>query len=408
MNILHINYSDRTGGAAIAANRHNEAMNRAGLSSKLLVVKKDYKQNSNIVAIRNNKKRLFIYTQLLNLLHNWFTKTYGTFATFSFTFWGFSLCKHPLVKNADIIYLHWVNSSMVSIKEIERILMLGKPVFWYMHDMNPITGGCHYSLDCDKYKSKCFDCPMIKRKQIIDLVKYQFQQKKNRWSKYANFNIVTPSLWLSECVKNSQIFKEHQIFRVPNVIDTHLYKPINKLFAKRLFNISETKKLLLFGADNVNSPYKGWVYLKEALSLLNPDEYECLIFGERNNAIIQSLAMKVTFTGYLYDDYSLISAYNAADVFVTPSLADNFPNVILEAMACGLPCVGFNTGGIPDLILHKRTGYLAKPKDYIDLAEGIKWVISSDYLDLSNTVRRSIVDNYSFEKIIDIHKELKI
>ena len=408
MNILHINYSDRTGGAAIAANRHNDAMNRAGLSSKLLVVKKDYRQNPNIVPIKKNKKKLFIYAHLLNLIHNFFIKIHKTFATFSISFWGFSISKHPLIKNADIIYLHWVNSSMISIKEIERILKIGKPVFWYMHDMNPITGGCHYSLDCNKYESACFDCPMIKKKHILDLAKYQFQQKIRRWSKYKNFNIVTPSSWLAECVKKSSIFKGHQVFQSPNVIDTNLYKPISKVYTKKLFNISENKKLILFGADNVNSPYKGWIYLKEALSLLNPEEYECLIFGEQNDAIIKSLAMKVTFTGYLHDDYSLISAYNAADVFVTPSLADNFPNVILEAMACGLPCVGFNTGGIPDLIRHKITGYLAETKNSKDLADGIKWVIDSNNSNLSETVRRTIIDNYSFEKIIEIHKELKL
>lgn len=408
MNIVHINYSDKTGGAAIAANRHNQAMNKIGVSSKLLVIKNDLRRDNKIVPINPNRKKIFLRTQLLNLFHNYITKLYKTFATFSFTFWGFSIHKHPLVLNADIIYLHWVNASMISIKEIEKILKLGKPVYWYMHDMNPITGGCHYSLGCNKYQTKCFDCPMIRNKRKFDLVKYQFSQKIKRWSKYKNFNIITPSNWLAECAKKSSIFKGHDVLRVPNLIDTNLYKPFNKTIAKQLFNISVDKKLILFGADNVNSPYKGWKYLKESLNYLNSDEFECLIFGEQDEKIIQSLPLDVKFTGYLHDDYSLIAAYNAADVFVTPSLADNFPNVILEAMSCGLPCVAFETGGIPDLILHKKTGYLANTKDAKDLSEGIKWIFESDYQILSETARSIVINNYSFEKVLENHKELNL
>ena len=408
MKIVHINYSDRNGGAAIAAYRHNEAMNKMGITSRMLVVKRDLEDKSNIYRILQNRKSLFILSNIffrLNVLLNHYFKT---FATFSFSIWGFNAHKHPIVKDSDVIYLHWINNSMLSISCIEKILKLGKPVFWYMHDMYPITGGCHHSFECMKYQKECNKCPLLKNNRKIDLVKKQFKMKMKKWSKYDNFHLVTPSKWLAKCAKESAIFKGHNVFIAPNVLDTNLFKPIDKKVAKGIMNVNLTKKVILFGADNINNPYKGWEYLQDTLNSIDATQYECLVFGYYNEEIVNQIHMKVTFTGYLHDQYSLILAYNAADVFVIPSLAENFPNVVLEAMACGVPCVGFNVGGIPDQIVHKENGYLANYKDSVDLANGINWVFENKYSELSDSARSSIVQNYSYENVLGIHKELNI
>ena len=246
---------------------------------------------------------------------------------------------------------------MLSTKEVENILKLGKPTRWYMHDMNPITGGCHYSMECVKYMQHCQNCPMIQRKLLnIDLAKIQFDKRLKLWSKYKNLEAYTPSNWLAKCVSNSNLWKGHKITVYPNVIDTQKFHPVNKSAAKDLLGIGGTKKLILFGAADVNSPYKGWEYMRQAINKLEPERYEALIFGEEKQKIRKDIAIKCHFVGHLADEYSLILVYNAADVFVSASLADNYPNVIMEAMACGLPCVGFNIGGIPDQIKHKKNG----------------------------------------------------
>lgn len=408
MKIVHINYSDQTGGAAIAAYRHNEAMNKIGLKSRMLVVKRNLKSKSNIYKVLQNEKLLFILSNIFIRLNIFLNHYFKTFATFSFTFWGFKVHKHPIVKESDVIYLHWINNSMLSISSIEKILKLGKPVFWYMHDMYPFTGGCHYSFNCVKYQKECYNCPMLENKGSVDLVKKQFRMKMKKWSKYDNFYIVTPSKWLAKCAKESSIFKGHNVFVSPNVLDTNLFKPIDKEVAKSIMNVNLSKRVILFGADNINSPYKGWEYLCKTLNNLDTAKYECLVFGDYNESIVKQLKMSVSFTGYLHDQYSLILAYNAADVFVSPSIADNFPNVILEAMACGVPCVGFNIGGIPDLIHHKENGYLANYKDATDLENGINWIFNCNYNNLSQSARLSIIDNYSYEKVMKIHKELEL
>lgn len=401
MKIVHINYSDSEGGAAIAALRHCAAMRRAGIDSHMLVLNKKRKYPLYVSSIFKDKRKEKINTFILVRTAQLFSKLFQTIATFSFPFYSISISKHPLIQEADIIYLHWVAGSMLSTKEIERILKLGKPVRWYMHDMNPLTGGCHHSFDCIKYQMECKKCPLIKKTiPIVDISTYQFKQRLKRWSKYKNLEAYTPSTWLRDCIKKSSIWKGHNITVFPNVIDTDKFHPEDKNSAKKILNINTSKKTILFGAADINNPYKGWSYMREALNQLNPDIYEAIIFGEENSNIKKDLAIETYFTGYLYDEISLILIYNAADVFVSSSLAENYPNVIMEAMACGTPCVGFNIGGIPDQIKHKANGYLAKSKDANDLANGIKYVCESNseqYLQMHKNARDFVCNTASFD-----------
>lgn len=398
MNVLHINYSDKIGGAAIAAYRHHEAMQKAGIDSNMLVILQSDKTNQSIKTPFINKYLLLLINRVYFLLHSFILRFYKPFASFSIAFGGFSLYNHPSVKRADIIYLHWINASMLSIDDIEKILKTGKNIYWYMHDMYPITGGCHHAFECTKYQNSCHKCPLLFGVKILDVSSCQFKKKIKSWQKYNNLKVITPSKWLADCVSKSTIFKEHEIHVFPNVINTKRFKPINKCVAKELIGVSKSKKIILFGADNINNPYKGWEYLKKAMNKLNPEEYECLVFGTHNQSISSEIKIKTRYTGYLKDDYSLVAVYNAADVFISPSLADNYPNVILEAMACGLPCIGFNVGGIPDLIQHQETGYVSKYKDTNDLVKGINWIFQSDYNLLSEKARSFIVSNCSYAK----------
>lgn len=400
MKIVHINYSDSEGGAAIAALRHCEAMRKAGIDSYMLVLNKKRKNPLYVYSIFKNKRKEKVNTFILVKMMQVFSNFFQTITTFSFPLHTISISKNALIKEADIIYLHWVAGSMLSTKEIENILKLGKPVRWYMHDMNPLTGGCHHAFECTKYQTECKKCPLIKKQiSALDICSYQFKQRIKRWSKYKNLEAYAPSTWLGDCIRKSSIWKGHNITVFPNVIDTDKFHPEDKNSAKKILNINTSKKTILFGAADINNPYKGWTYMREALNQLNPENYEAIIFGEENSNIKKDLAIKTYFTGYLHDEISLILIYNAADVFVSSSLAENYPNVIMEAMACGTPCVGFNIGGIPDQIRHKSNGYLAKSKDANDLANGIKYVCESNseqYSQMQKNARDFVCNTASF------------
>lgn len=405
MKILHINFSNRLGGgAAIAANRLNEAMNLAGYDSSLIVANLDLPANSHVYAISPNSIKSKLKKAYNFYIHKYLIKYYKPQGLFSISFWGMNLNNHPKVKEADIIIIHWVNS-VVSINGIENLLKTGKTVFWFMHDMFPLTGGCHYAFECNKYQDQCCKCPLITHQGIIDIATLQFNIKLKKWEKYNNFRVITPSKWLGECAQKSKIFTNHPIYICRNLLNTNIFKPLDKHTAKEYIGTSKSKITILFGANDIYSPYKGWSYLKEAINRLDPHKYECLVFGQYNDEIKKEISINIKFAGYLKDEYSLCLVYNASDVFVIPSLADNYPNIIAESMSCGIPCVGFNIGGIPDLIKHKETGYLSKYKNIEDLVKGIEYV-ADNITKLSINSRKYIVNECSYSNCSSVYNEI--
>lgn len=400
MQVLHINMSRRAGGASIAASRHSEAMRRAGISSDLLTLDE----------LLDGKPLRALAYKADRWLRFKVNGLYGVFGSFGFMWSGFRLDRHPKVLAADVIYLHWVDDGLLSIKSLESLLKLGKPVYWFMHDMLPVTGGCHYSMDCEKYRTACSVCPLMKRNYLPDIVACSFKEKLRRWGPYSNLSFIAPSNWLAGCASSSSIGAGHNVTVCPNLIDTEKFKPGDKHSAKSFYFGEDGRKVILFGAEAVSNPYKGWDYMLECISALDPSEFVCLVLGQSDSVIKESVPVHTVFTGRLDSEDEIIRVYRAADVFVTPTLADNFPNVLLEAMACGLPCVGFDSGGVRDLIRHQQTGYLAQRCDAASLKDGIEWVLEDGfrYGQLSARCREVAESEYSYGCVLNVHKELTV
>ena len=162
--------------------------------------------------------------------------------------------------------------------------------------------------------------------------------------------------------------------------------------------LDDKKKYVLFGAMNTTAPMKGFQYLLEADKLLHDENIQYLVVGKNSATLINQLAHEGIDLGYVTDERQKALIYNAADVFITPSLAENLPNMIMEAMACGTPCVGFKIGGIPEMIDHQINGYVAKYKNAEDLARGIEWVLSAKN-DLNKEARQKVMNAYSEEVV---------
>ena len=174
--------------------------------------------------------------------------------------------------------------------------------------------------------------------------------------------------------------------------------------AKNIFNLNPNTITIAFGAISVDNPYKGWSYLISALNFLsmefNVSDITILIFGNGyKEEITNQIPFKTIFTGFLRDEYSTMLVYNAADVFIAPSLADNLPTTILESLSCGTPVVGFNVGGIPDMIRHKENGYLAEYRNAQDLTDGIKFC-------LSNKIKGHLPQVFNMQNILQEHHNL--
>jgi glycosyltransferase involved in cell wall biosynthesis len=288
---------------------------------------------------------------------------------------------HKLLKGSksDVVNIHWVNEGFCSV---ESIGVIPDPVVWTLHDMWAFTGGCHYAGDCSGFETGCGKCPQLRSNRRNDLSRLIVLRKKRSWGS-RTYDIVTPSRWLADCARRSTLLRNHRISVVTPGIDLTRYRPIDKTVARSLLGLEQDKAWILFGAwGNGEDPRKGFDLLQEALAHLADDtswrrSAAILTFGAGYTEWQKQPSFPVRSLGEVSDELSLVLAYNAADVFVAPSRQDNAPNTIVESMACGTPCVAFRIGGIPDLINHQISGYLAQPFSTEDLAVGIAWTLSS-------------------------------
>lgn len=294
--------------------------------------------------------------------------------------------------NPDIIHLHWINSGFFNIADLAKLKI---PILWTLHDGNTYTGGCHVVPNgCDKFKTHCQKCPMLASNFKYDLSYFVFRKKSKIYPKL-NLTINALSKWIENCAKESALLKDKKIINLPNPIDTKIYQPIDKVIAKKILDLNPSKKIIAFGAINaLDIARKGYSELKKALTLLkNKKNIQLVIFGASQGEPIEGI--DTLYLGHLNDDISLKIAYSAADAFITPSLAENLSNVIMESLACGTPVVAFDIGGNSDMIEHKINGYLAK--DYKDLAVGIEWILDLDemnYRSLCDNSRKKVTQNF--------------
>jgi len=383
--VVHISTWDNQGGGSLAALRLHTAMLEAGIDSKHLVHDKRTYSND-VIAVPQRKYlkyfRLFTKKILKTLKSPFIGRLNTKRGSFEF-FEGYDdvLRRQELLK-CDIIYLHGVFRESFNYNSLKKLFALNKKVFWFLHDNFVFTGGCLYPLECGKYTEKCCKCQFWEGFSFFDCAKYEFNQKNKILNKADNLTLIAPSFWILDNAKRSVIAKNKRIYHIPNLVNPKIYKPIGKNSARKLFSIGQEKRVIGFGAIKaLTSPYKGWEYIKSALEILKKtnadnENIEVMIFGSNyQKEVADTLPFKTQFTGFLSDDYSMAMMYNAIDVFVAPSLADNFPQTILESLACNTPVVAFDTGGIPDMV-NEKTGYLAKYKDSNDLAYGINLILS--------------------------------
>ena len=275
-----------------------------------------------------------------------------------------------------------------------------------MHDMWAFTGGCHHARDCDHYQQQCGNCVFLKKPHEQDL-SYQIFQKKLQIYQDKSLHLVGCSRWITnQAAKSGLVAKEldntSSVQSIPNPIDTEVYYPLDKQALRQNFSYNPHKKYILFGSVKISDKRKGIDYFLEALQILKQrypatvQEIELLVFGGAGEQVKELSPYVVHLQGMLSGDVALMTNYNLGDVLVMPSLEENLPNTIMEAMACGTPSIAYDVGGVSDLIDHQLNGYLAKYKSADDLANGIYWALyQSDYPLLAKNSRQKVLDNFS-------------
>ena len=402
MKILIVNTSERTGGAAVAANRLMKALINNGVKAKMLVREKET-DTLTVAALPQTplNRWHFLWERLVVFCHLHFSKHH--LFEIDIANAGTDITKLREFQEADIIHLHWINQGMLSLSNIRKILRSGKPVVWTMHDIWPATAICHVTLNCRKFTSGCNNCRLLPGNGSSHDLAYQTWQKKLAMMRDENIYYVACSRWLESEAKKSALLNGHKITSVPNCIDTHIYKKGNKQEARQHLGLPADKKLILFASQRVTNENKGMSYLIEACQQLAKTDGEkpgIVILGGHAEEVVAQLPLEAYPLGYVNDEHRIVDVYNAVDVFVLPSLSENLPNTIMESMACGVPCVGFRVGGIPEEIDHKKNGYVAEYRDAADLARGISWILSeADYSALSENAIHKVAHNYSQQSV---------
>lgn len=276
-------------------------------------------------------------------------------------------------QDSDLIDLHCLHSETFSYLGLPA-LTSRKPTVFTFHDMWPMTGHCHASLECERWKTGCGSCPHPETYPAVrrDATAIEWRLKKWAYAR-STFSIVAPSRWLCDRIRDS-LLGGFQVHHIPHGLDLEVFKPLDQRKCRERLGIPEGKRVILFAAESMMRPLKGADHLVLALKLL-PERLkrDCIlvVFGEANSEILSQMPIPVINLGYLHEDKIKAAAYSAADLLLNTSRAESFGLVVLESIACGTPVVSYAVGGVPDLVRPGVTGYLANPDDLLQLASHV-------------------------------------
>jgi len=407
--VLHINQSDSTGGAAIAAVRLLDSLRAAGTDARMLVLRSlgEHPAVTSLVRTKGQKLRrdLKFLAEVFSYIP--YEKNKAQRFTFSSGRFGYDLSRHPMVREADILHLHWVNQGMLSLHGLEKLLRLGKPVVWTLHDTWPFTGGCHYPGACGGFTSTCGQCPLLKSPGERD---FSARQHKRKMATYKNASItfVGCSRWMKEMAEKSSLVKkdlQHAVRHIFNTVNTSLFSPAaDPRSVRQELGLPVDKKLLLFGSANVKDPRKGADLLMRTFRNLHHShpqlkgKLELMAFGKNVSTFREKVSLPLHSFQVVNGQEEMARLYNAADLFVLPSQQDNLPNTVVESLSCGTPVVAFRTGGVPEMVLHGRTGYLADAGKWRELGDGIISLME-DNREAGNLAREFALQHFSPEKV---------
>lgn len=345
MKILHIN-TFNTGGAANSCLRLHQALLLAGIESKVLLRNKTSEKIAEVYEIWDQFNYVRKGQQLLRQkkYDRKNAEVLSQFAPvdelFSFPESIWDLTRHPLFEWADIIHLHWVAGFLDYPSFFETCK---KKIVWTLHDEEPFSGGFHYP-------------PSVDASGFTGLIEKSLHIKEAAL-KGQTIQVVTPSEYLSEESKKSRLFArfDHQVIRY--CLDDQVFHYRAKEAARKALDLSTDKQMILFVSDALDYPRKGFASLKKAMELLDNEEVVLCAIGQTDQ---RESRENVIYLGHVSSEETIAEVYAAADVLVVPSVIDNLPNTVLEAHCCGTPVIGFNSGGIPEMI-QPTNGIVCEP-----------------------------------------------
>jgi glycosyltransferase involved in cell wall biosynthesis len=296
----------------------------------------------------------------------------------------------------DIFNLHAIYG-FVDFRSFFRAVPRRTPLVWTLRDPIPFTGGCHYYGPCRRFNDRCGACPELGSRKESDLSRDIWRRKKTAYSRIpeGRFHLVTPSRWLAGEARQSTLLGSFPVSVIPNGLDTEVFSPRDRTMARAALDIPRDAKVVLFVAASIRDPRKGFTLLAEALAPL-PSNAGIHLVSVGRDGFSPNIRLPTLSLGYLENDRILSLAYSAADVLVTPSLDDNLPHTAMESLSCGTPVVGFEVGGVPDMVRNGVTGFVVPKGDTEALRQAILRVLDNPTLrgELAANCRRIALEEY--------------
>lgn len=415
MRIAHFCTLDNIGGAARAAFRLHLGLKKLGHESRMFVAQKTSDDPDVIAwdvrlidrAVRK-AKNLAAFVRM-RPYENRKPPNSGIF-----TLDGAGLSKGPakLAEGFDVVNLHWV-ANFINVPAFLRRLPKTMPVVWTLHDMNPVTGGCHHSGPCRNFQDQCGRCPFLGSSSCGDISHRNWLKRRRAVSAVGpgRLALVADSTWLQSMSEKSSLYRDFPNSTIHYGLDLETYQPRNREFARQLVGVPADAETVLFVSDWLANPYKGFEFLVEALKKINRPNLILLAVG-RKPSPAKLDGLKCRNLPPTDSELMLSTIYSAADMLVIPSRHEAFGQVGIESMACGTPVVGFEVGGIPDFIKPMETGLLARALDTDDLADKIRWMLENPQarVEMGAKGRAMIESEYTLEiqasRYIELYRKL--
>ena len=403
MNILHISSGDKNSGVTKGAYNLHSILKKKGVNSCFFSPKKI---DSNSYELKKYKLKYILYKffyYLEKIIKNLYLKRKST--SFTSAFFGINLTDTYEYKNADIIHLHWLGKTFISL---DFFIKCKKPIVFSLRDMWFFTGGCHYTLGCQKFKKVCNKCPQLGSNFRYDLSYKSHQRKKFFFNK--QINIIAVSKWIQKKFKDSSIGKKKfKIKIIENIANIKNFYPEKKNdLYKRVKSRFKNKKIIIYGATNISAKYKGFNHFVEIIKKLDKKKYGILIFGNFwENERIDQVGLDYIHFGYVNSEKFLRQIYNCGDIFVTTATQDAFPKMFVESMLCSIPVICFANTSISDYLTHKKNSYISNYLNYSDFANGINWIsFNQNIKKIKANARKSAMKHFNDNKLAKKHIEL--
>lgn len=419
MKILQVSMSD-SGGAGIAAVRLHLALLDKGVDCKLLTLKKtrddipehyvfDKKDTSSCPLLTQAMTFVDRVLKRFKLKSDYYRSRRKKYAygsaqgtdMFNFNFSEYQIEKHSLAREADIIHLHWVCGGFLDFQGFFN--RVTNHVVWTLHDMNPFTGGCHYSYDCLGYEKDCHACPQLEGAKSNSAAERMLDEKiEVLHGQDRSLSIVTPSRWLMDCSEKSKLFGDYPHRHIYNIVNEKSFYLDDKARSRERLSLPAEKKIILC-IGSLDYARKGNNIIAEALPLLNHQHVILCCVGRVSEA--HKNDPSIVHLGYISDSDKMRDAYNAADVFVLPTMADNLPNTIVESLLCGTPVISYAVGGVTEQV-NDRNGLLVNDRSPESMASALDAFFAEQSSYDPQSIAGEAHEKYAVGKTVDEHMDL--